>query len=314
VVCADFNGDGWPDIFVANDGEPNRLWINQHDGKFKNEAVRRGVAYNTMGQAEAGMGVTAGDFTGSGMLDLFVTHLVTETNALWCQGPPGVFRDRSAESGLASPRSRGTGFGTVAADFNLDGALDIAVVNGAIGLGSVANESGLGFWDRYAERNQVFVNDGKGGFKDVSAANPALCGRLNVGRGLVCVDLNNDGAPDLVVTAIGDRARLLRNVAPNRGHWLKIRAIDPKLKRDAYGAEVRVRSGKRQWLRLINPWESFMCSGLPIALFGLGSENHFDSIQVTWPDGTKEEYDKKELVDGAVDREIVLRKKEHPTP
>jgi enediyne biosynthesis protein E4 len=310
VVCADFDGDGWQDIFVANDGQPNRLWINQKNGTFKNEAVSRGVAYNSMGNAEANMGVAAGDFTHSGMLDLFVTHLLTETNTLWCQGPRGRFHDRTVESGLAAPRWHGTGFGTVAADFNLDGELDLAVVNGAIARGSAPKDTGLGFWEPYADRNQLFANDGTGRFRDVSTANKAFCGRWQVGRGLACADVNGDGAPDLLVTAIGDRARLFRNVAPDRGHWLKVRAVFPELKRDAYGAEVRVRAGGREWLRLINPAESYFCSGLPIGLFGLGAADQVESIVVTWPDDGSREVFKG----GAADRVLVLRKGEGNAP
>jgi hypothetical protein len=310
VVCADFNGDGWPDIFVANDGQPNRLWINQKDGTFKDEALSRRLAYDGMGRTEAGMGVAAGDFTRSGLLDLYVTHLVQETNTLWRQGPAGRFTDRTFESGLASTRWRGTGFGTVAADFNLDGALDLAVVNGAIERGASAADTGLGFWEPYAQRNQLFANDGAGKFRDISAANKAFCGRPNVARGLACADFTNDGAPGLLVNATGDRARLYRNVAPGRGHWLKVRAIDPKLKRDAYGAEVRVRAGGGQWLRLIDPGGSFLSSGSPIALFGLGAADRIDSVVVTWPDGSPPE----EFKGGAADRLMVLRKGEGSRP
>jgi hypothetical protein len=185
------------------------------------------------------------------------------------------------------------------------------VANGAIarGVGSPTG-TGLGFWEPYAERNQLFANDGTGKFRDISPGNQTLCGRWNVARGLVCADFNNDGAPDLLVTAIGDRARVFRNVAPNRGHWLKVRAIDPKHKRDAYGAEVRVRSGNQEWLRLINPGESYLSSGLPIALFGLGKVEHIDAIVVTWPDGDPPE----EFKGGPVDRMMVLRKGEASVP
>jgi enediyne biosynthesis protein E4 len=190
--------------------------------------------------------------------------------------------------------------------------LDIAVVNGRVVRGSSAKGTGLGFWETYAEHNQLFANDGTGKFRDVSLANKAFCGHWNVARGMACADFNNDGAPDLLITTIGNRAQLFRNVAPHRGHWLKVRAIDPNLKRDAYGAEVRVRTGNRDWLRLINPAESFLSSGLPIALFGLGTEGHFDSILVNWPDGgSPEEFTGNELGGGAVDRLITLHKGEH---
>ncbi len=305
VVCADFDGDGWPDIFVANDGQPNRLWINQKDGTFKDEAASRGVAYTVMGNSYAGMGIAIGDTAGSGLFDLFVTHLDTQTHTLWRQGPRGLFRDQTAASGLTAGAARYTGWGTLMADFDLDGAVDVAVANGRVYRGSTAKNTGLGFWEDYVEQNQLYANDGAGKFRNVSAANKALCGIWNVGRGLACADFDNDGAPDLLVTSTGGPARLFRNVAPNRGHWLKVRAIEPALKRDAYGAEVRVRAGGKQWLRLVHPAQSYLSSGTPLALFGLGKADHIDAIEVTWPDGSHETFD-----GGKVDCQRELRRGE----
>jgi hypothetical protein len=308
VVCADFDGDGWPDVFVANDGQPNRLWMNQKDGTFREEAVSRGVAYTAMGKAYAGMGIAVGDVDNDGLLDLFVTHLNTETHTLWKQGPRGDFRDRTVEAGLTGSRWRGTGFGTLMADFDLDGAVDIAVANGRVSLGGPATGTDLGFWETYAERNQLFANNGAGKFRDVSPANRAFCANWNVARGLLTLDYDGDGAPDLLVTTIGGKARLLRNAAPNRGHWLKVRAFDPRLNRDAYGAEVVVKAGGKDRVRLVNPAQSYLCSGEPLALFGLGPTARVDRLTVRWPDGTREEFP-----GGPADREVVVRKGEGTT-
>jgi hypothetical protein len=304
VACADFDGDGWPDVFVANDGQPNRLWINQKNGTFADEAVSRGAAYTLMGQAYAGMGVALGDVDNDGLLDLYVTHLTTETNTLWKQGPRGMFRDRTQEWQLAAPRWRGTGFGTLMADFDHDGSLDIAVVNGRVQRGP-AKDTGLRpYWEPYAERNQLFANAG-GRFKDVSVNNPALCKAFNVARGLACGDVDGDGAPDLLFTTIGGKARLLRNVAPDRGHWLKVRATDPKLNRDALGAEVRVEAGGRTRLRLAGGADSYLSASPPVAHFGLGGADRYDAVRVTWPDGLKEVFP-----GGPTDRAIELRRGE----
>ncbi len=307
VVCADFDGDGWPDIFVANDGKPNHLWINQKDGTFKEEAILRGVAVNAMGNSEAGMGVAFADLDGDGLSDLFVTHLTEEANTLWKQGPRGLFRDQTGPSGLARPRWRGTGFGVVAADFDLDGWTDLAVVNGRVSRapGGGAGHAPLGpHWGHYAERNQLFANLGGDAFADRSPGEPALCGTPNVGRGLVVADFDRDGAPDLLLTCAGGRARLLRNVAPRRGNWLAVRAIDPKLGgRDAWGAEVTVRAGGRSWRRLLTPTHSYLCSSEGEALYGLGGAGRVESVEVLWPGGDREEFG-----GGAADRRLVLRR------
>ena len=305
VLCVDFDGDGWPDIFIANDGEPNRLWMNRHDGTFQEEAIPRGVAYNVMGQAEAGMGVAAGDVDGDGLFDLYVTHLAEENNRLWRQGPRGLFQDRTAALGLVQSRWHGTGFGAVMGDFNLDGALDLAVVNGRVRKGPPAGEEELGpHWSLYAQQNQVFANDGAGRFRDVSLCNPALCGKANVARGLAYGDIDNDGRLDLLVTTVAGPARLYRNVAPGDRHWLRVRAVDPERgERDALGAEIRVRAGGKTQMRWINPAMSYLCSNDARAHFGLGSAERVDEIVVVWPDGSRERFPGR-----PADRPAVLRK------
>jgi hypothetical protein len=308
VVCADFNGDHWPDILIANDSAPNRLWINQKNGTFKEEAVQRGIAFNVMGMTQANMGIALGDVDGDGLFDVLVTHLSEETHTLWKQGPRGMFQDQTVGAHLGSARYRGTGFGTVLADFDNDGALDLAVVNGRVSRGNAMNVPGLDpFWCRYAERNQLFANDGNGHFRDLSRDNAPFCGTPSVARGLVYGDLGNRGAVDLIVTAVAGPARIYRNAVPNRGHWLVLRAFDPELRRDAYGAEITVYAGERRWLRWVNPGSSYLCSNDPRAHFGLGTFEHMDRIEVNWPDGKTETFD-----GGAVDRHGVLTKGKGP--
>lgn len=312
VAILDADGDGRPDVFVANDGKPNHLWMNQKDGTFAEEAVSRGIAFTVMGKAFAGMGIAAGDADNDGLIDLFVTHLGSETNTLWRHSPRGQFRDKTLESGLGSPKWRGTGFGTLMADFNTDGNLDIAVVNGKVARGGAASGTNLGFWETYAEKNQLFAGDGTGKFEDRSPDSPALCGYWNVGRGLARADLNGDGAPDLIVTPIGAPARVLRNVAPNRGHWLTVRARDAKLNRDALGAEVRVRAGGREFVRLIAPADSYLCSSEPVAHFGLGSAATVEWVRVTWPDATGARTET--FPGGPADRALALTRGEGKAP
>jgi hypothetical protein len=220
-----------------------------------------------------------------------------------------VFQDRTAAAGIAGARYRGTGFGTVLADFDLDGALDLAVANGAVFLPKSGVDPSAPFWSRYAERNQLFANDGQGLFRDVSRENPAFCGNRAVARGLACGDITNHGSVDLLVTSIAGPARIYRNVAPRRGHWLLVRAVDPALKRDAYGAEVTVRAGGRTWWRLLNPGFSYLCSNDPRVHFGLGPADHVDAFQVIWPDGSEEVFPGQ-----PADRVVTLRKGEGRKP
>ncbi len=307
VVCADFDGDGWPDFFVANDGKPNHLWINHKDGTFTEEAVLHGLAANALGNAEAGMGIALGDVDGDGLFDVFVTHLTEESNTLWKQGPRGRFRDRTVAAGLSAPRWRGTGFGTVLADFNHDGALDLALVNGRVSHGAGQGGGDLDpFWRPYAERNQLFANVGDGRFRDLSPTDP-FGAQAAVSRGLACGDIDGDGALDLLVTAVAGPARLYRNVAPKEGHWLLVRAIDPAHNRDAYGAVITVSAGGRRWVGAVNPGQSYLCSNDPRAHLGLGAADRVDDIRVRWPDGDVSE---ETFAGGAADRVLVLRRGE----
>ncbi len=307
VYCADFDGDGWPDIFIANDARPNHLWINQRDGTFREEAMARGIAVDCMGEPAGNMGVAVGDIDGDGLFDIYVTHLSSQRNTLWQQGPRrGMFQDRTGAAGLLHSAWRGTGFGTLLADFDDDGWPDLALVNGRVHRGTTTPNPFLGdYLKDYAERNQLFRNMGQGKFVDVSESNPAFCGAANVARGLAAGDLDGDGGLDLVLTTVAGRARVFRNVAPNRGHWLLVRAFDPRLRRDAYGAEVRVRVAGRSLFRIVNPGDSYQSSSDPRVHFGLGPAKRYEAVHVRWPDGLVEVFP-----GGAADQVITLRRGE----
>ncbi len=305
VICADFDGDRWPDLFIANDGKPNHLWLNQQNGTFKEEALLRGVGHNSMGQAEANMGIALGDINNDGLFDLFVTHLSDETHRLWVQVKRGQFRDRTAQLGLGAGASRSTGFGTLLADFDHDGDEDLVLVNGLVKRSGQTppQPAGDSFWHPYQERNLLFANDSTGNFVNISATNPVLTATAGVYRVVVVGDIDNDGAPDLLVTRVDGPARVYRNVAPNRGHWLKVRTLDPALNRDAYGAELTVRCGDRRWVRWMNPGYSYQCSNDPRAHVGLGRHDRVDGYDVLWPDGSAEQFP-----GGPVDQAVTLRK------
>jgi hypothetical protein len=308
VVCADANGDHWPDLLIANDGHVNWLLINQRNGKFTEEAATRGIAYNEMGAVQANMGIALGDADSDGLFDILVTHLSTETHVLWKQGPRGYFQDRTAPSRVAASAWRGTGFGTVFSDLNNDGAPDLVVANGGIKRLSIdtaphgkANTDP--FWNGFEQRNQILANDGRGAFIDRSADELAFSGTAAVSRGLAFGDLDNDGGPDLIVTRIATSARVYRNAAP-RGRWLTVRVIDPALGgRDAYGAEVVVNASGRRQTVWVNPSQSYLCSNDPRAHFGLGSATRIESVNVIWPDGSEEQFPGV-----AADQFITLRK------
>jgi hypothetical protein len=307
VVCADFDGDGWADIFAANDARPNHLWINQRNGTFVEKAVEHGLAYDGAGHTPANMGVAHADFDLDNRLDVFVTHLSEELHTLWSQDVPARFRDTTATAGLANPRWRGTGFGTIGADFDHDGRPDIAVVNGRVSRARNRSPNIRGdlpaFWHDYAERNQLFANAGDGKFRDVSADSPAFAGTAEVTRGLAWTDLDGDGAIDLITTSIEGPARVYRNVAPKQGHWLIVRAFDGALKRDGYGAVVTVTAGGRKWVAVANPGQSYCSSGDPRAHFGLGPADRIDEVRIDWPDGSRETFPA-----GPADRVVTLNK------
>jgi hypothetical protein len=264
-----------------------------------------------MGATAANMGVAFADANGDGLGDLFVTHLTEEFHSFFHQGPRGIFADQIAMAGLQQQSWRGTGFGAVLADFNCDGAPDLAFANGLIRRilpGQTPVAAGLNpWWARYAQKAQLFMNEGSGKFRDISPSQQALSGTALVGRSLAVGDLDNDGAPDLVLCSVAGPVRVLKNVTPNRGHWLKLRLLLPQQGgRDAIGAEVVVRTaGKKHWA-LLQPAASYLSSHDPALHFGLGAATSIDSIEVIWPDGTKETFG-----GGNVDKTMVLKKGLH---
>jgi hypothetical protein len=289
VVTADFNDDGWMDIYVANDGDPNQLWINQKNGTFKNEALLAGAALNRDGKAEAGMGVDAGDFDGNGTEDIFVTHLMDETNTLFTNLGKALFEDRTREAGLGKPGTRFTGFGTLFFDYDNDGWLDLLVVNGAVQLLPEARQRG----DPYplGQPNQLFQNSGRGTFVDVSPKAGESFQLSEVSRGAAFGDIDNDGDIDVLVTNSNGPARLLLNQLGNRNHWLGLRLIGQKTQRDMLGARIEVVISKQKSIwRRVRTDGSYLSAHDPRVIVGLGGVARAELVRVRWPDGTMEEW------------------------
>lgn len=288
VVTADFNGDGWLDVYVANDGDPNQLWINNKNGTFKNTALLAGAAVNRNGQPEAGMGVDAGDFDGNGTEDIFVTHLMEETNTLYVNSGNGLFEDRTPESGLALQSRRFTGFGTLWFDYNNDGWLDLAVTNGAV---RVLPELALKKDPfPFSQSNQLFRNNGKGGFEDVSAQAGQDFLSPIVGRGAAFGDVDNDGDTDILIANNNGSARLFLNQVGNRNSWLGLRLVG-LTKRDELGAQVEIVVSEKdvRWRR-VRTDGGYLSAHDPRVLIGLNQATKIERVRVHWRSGKSEEW------------------------
>jgi len=291
VVCADFNGDGWPDIYVANDGAAAHLWINQRNGTFKESALLSGAAYNTEGAPQAGMGVASGDFDNDGDEDIFKTNLTHEGCNLYVNDGRGNFYDASVEFGLLQPTLPYTAFGTEWLDYDNDGRLDLFVANGAVNR----IESLRGSPYPFNQIKQLFHNEGHGKkFREVTGiAGPALA-ISEVSRGAAFGDIDNDGAIDIVVANNNGPVRLLLNQTKSltRNHWLLVRLEAPNGNRFGIGARIEVRQRARKLMRRAHTDSSYLSANDVRVHFGLGADATIDGLIVYWPDGRTEAWDR----------------------
>ena len=292
VVTADFNADGWVDIYVANDFTENRCWINQGDGTFRNTALLGGSALNEVGDAEASMGVDTGDFDGDGDDDLFMTHLGTQTNTLYVNDGTGLFEDWSLRTGLGPPSLPYTGFGTAWVDYDNDSWLDLLVVNGAVAALERLTEAG----DPYPlhQTNQLFRNLGNMRFDEVTHRAGAVFELSEVSRGAAFGDVDNDGDIDVLVTNNNGPARLLLNNLDNLDgghHWIGLRLLGHTVNRDMLGARVGVfrDDGPPLWRRVKSDG-SYASANDPRVLVGLGASERIAALRAIWPDGQIEEW------------------------
>ncbi|MEM7246370.1 MAG: CRTAC1 family protein [Acidobacteriota bacterium] len=291
VISEDLSDDGWPDLYVANDGYANNLWVNQGNLTFLDDAMLAGVALNFAGHAEAGMGLAAADLDDDADIDIFVTHLTSETNTFYEKTGRGTsFVDATGRSGLSTSSLIHTGFGVWAFDAEHDGDLDLAIANGRVLRGKPNEQSDAPDpWNTLVEPNLFYENDGAGEFT-VSRRARVFSDRLSVTRGVVPFDLDDDGDLDLVVTNTEEDAQVLENVGAD-GAWLRVRAFDPRLNRDAIGAELRLVAGGRVMLRTIKGGSGYLNAAPAEAHFGLSDLESAQFLEVRWPDGLKEEHD-----------------------
>ena len=288
VATADFDGDGWPDIYVANDGEENQLWMNRRDGTLVDAGLLSGTALNGAGDAEGSMGVDAGDFDNDGDEDLFMTHLTSETNTLYVNDGTGQFEDRSALSGLGPPSLASTGFGTAWVDFDNDGWLDVLTVNGRVSRTEErANET-----FPYDQPRQLFRNLGEGRFEEATERAGAVFAVSEVGRGAAFGDVDNDGDVDVLVGNDSGRVRLLVNRVDSPHHWLGIRLLGgADAPRDMLGARVEVtRSDGATLWRRARADGSYGSANDPRVHVGLGDATAVPRLRVHWPSGQVEEW------------------------
>ena len=290
VAMLDYDQDGWPDLLVANDTQPNKLYRNQRNGTFKDVAVEAGIAFSAEGKARAGMGVDVADFDNSGTPGVAITNFDNEMIGLY-RVSNGNFADVATQSGVGLPSKNTLGFGCVFLDADLDGALDLAVVNGHID-DTVRNVRGVG----YAQPPQLFLNNGKGVFHDVAAEIGGGFSQPKVGRGLAYGDFDRDGDLDLLMTTNHGPAYLYRNdqLAGNRS--IRFRLVGTKSNRDAIGASLKIFHNASIQSRLVKGGSSYLSqSELPVT-FGVGKQDKVDRLLIQWPSGRIEEY--KDLATG----------------
>jgi hypothetical protein len=288
VSTADFNGDGWIDIYVANDGEPNQLWINQHHGTFTNTALLAGAALGASGEAKASMGVDAADFDHDGDEDLFITELGREGHDLYVNDGSGVFEEQAARAGIRLPSLPYTGFGAAWIDVDNDGWLDILTVNGAVRHAPEALARNETF--ALQQPKQLFRNLHNGQFEDVTRQAGAALQIPDVSRGAAFGDVDNDGDTDVVVANDSGPIRLLANGLGNRRHWVGLRLVGQH-GRDMVGARVTiVRADGATVARRSRADGSYASANDPRVLVGLGDVAKISKVRVEWPDGNTQEW------------------------
>jgi enediyne biosynthesis protein E4 len=284
IVTFDFDHDGWQDIFIANDANPNLLFRNNHDGTFSEIALMAGIAVSENGKAEAGMGTDAADINGDGWLDVFITHLDLEHARLYRNLGDGSFEDATFAAKLGYATFRYSGFGTCFIDYDNDGARDIFMANGHI----LDNIELFHAETRYAEPKLLYRNDGRGLFENVSDKHGPDLQLPRVSRGTAVADFDNDGDLDILVSNNGQEPQLLLNESAKGNHWLELILIGTRSNRDGVGARVKLVSGDLVLHDQLKGGRSYQSAHDRRLHFGLGSRGKVDSIEIRWPSGMVE--------------------------
>jgi hypothetical protein len=286
VALLDYDNDGWMDLFVSNDTEPNKLYHNNHDGTFTDVGVTVGVAFSDSGRVRAGMGTDAADFDGSGFPSLVIGNFTNESMSLYKNDGSGLFTDESPRSGIAQMTTQSLTFGCFFMDYDLDGFLDIIAANGHVSDDIAVVQPTL----KYAQPAGIYRNIGNRKFEDVSAKLGRAIQKPVVARGVAYADFDNDGDLDLVITANNGPARLLRNDNANQNDVLRVKLIGTKSNRDAIGAKVTLTTSIGSLTRMVKGGSSYLSqSELPLT-FGLGKpgSNRIVRMQIVWPSGRKD--------------------------
>jgi hypothetical protein len=284
VAWLDADGDGWLDLFVANDAGPNFLFHNKHDGTFAEEAFPMGVAVSEDGSEQGCMGVAVGDYDNSGRQSLFVTNFAEEYNALY-HNDGAYFTDVSFRSKTAPSSLPYVGWGTTFLDFDNDGWLDLIAVNGHVY--PQLDQARLGASAPYRQRKLLYRNRGDGTFDEVTASVASLLMEDRVSRGLALGDLDGDGRLDLVINDLDGSPQLLMNQLVSTGNWLRVRAYGGAGGSDALGAVIAARAGGREQTRLVRSGTSYISQDDMAQHFGLAGAAQVERVEVRWPDGRK---------------------------
>ena len=289
IAWFDYNADGWPDLYVANDSTPNFLYVNQKDGTFKDAAFPMGVAVSEDGAEQGSMGAAVGDYDRSGRFSLFVTNFSEEYNDLY-HNDGDHFTDVSFRSKTAPASLPMVGWGTAFFDYDNDGWLDVVVVNGHVY--PQLDKARLGASAGYRQRKLLYHNRGDGTFDEVAAQFGSVLTDERVSRGLAVGDLDNDGRLDVVINDLDGAPQLLHNVLADRGNWLLVKLVGARPNTDAIGAVVTARTGTVTQTRLVQSGTSYISQNDMRLHFGLGAATQVDSIEVRWPDGTTSSMEK----------------------